>query len=427
MGWRAARGAARTGPLSARPAFDQQCAAPRRAAPGDSGGSSEWVPAADRGQRGAGPPGQRPSPRGPAARGGHLPRPHIPWSGTLPPPPARLPPPAALALAGTARPRPPVTPSPAAPNTAGCPSAPGAQCRPVGRWAGAGPGARSRSPSRNAISIKNPLLGTFRQRCFIGIHTAPPARPGARVTGGDPAAQRAGGRTAARAVTPSAAAEPQPGDGGFAGAGSGTPQLPPSAGGMEQPGCPLCRGEAGRRRGALRHAARWVASRGQRAGGQHPPSPSLALAAPRAHLTGRAAARAGPEQRAGHVLGTTIARATGAWMGAVWHPQCPRWDCAPGMASQGEEGALAPLILGLVQGKGKRLGGKSTFLALFLSLFFFSYESKNISWFFVIRNMLGVFFGQQPVKYRFPTKGMQGPFARRAKDLLKNKIKIPVF
>lgn len=58
--------------------------------------------------------------------------------------------------------------------------------------------------------------------------------------------------------------------------------------------------------------------------------------------------------------------------------------------------------------------------------FFFSFESKNISWFFVIRNMLGVFFGQQPVKYHFPVKGMQGPFARRAKAFLKNKIKPPV-
>lgn len=65
--------------------------------------------------------------------------------------------------------------------------------------------------------------------------------------------------------------------------------------------------------------------------------------------------------------------------------------------------------------------------SLWVFFFFFSFESKNISWFFVIRNMLGVFFGQQPVKYRFPTKGMQGPFARRAKAFLKNKIKPPVF
>lgn len=261
MGWRAARGAARTGPLSARPAFDQQCAASRRAAPrrgtaaGHPSGSPRQTEASEVPTPGTAPepPRTRCPQCSPAAPAHPIVR-HFAVTPTRPPPPPSR-------WLGQRGPDPLSHHLPLPPSTAGCPSAPGAQCRPVGRWAGAGPGARScshsrsRSPSRNAISIKNPLLGTFRQRCFIGIHTAPPACPGARVTGGDPAAQRAGGRTAAREVTLSAAAEPQPGDGGFAGAGSGTPQLPPSTGGMEQPGCPLCRGEAGRRRGALQHAA----------------------------------------------------------------------------------------------------------------------------------------------------------------------------
>lgn len=75
-------------------------------------------------------------------------------------------------------------------------------------------------------------------------------------------------------------------------------------------------------------------------------------------------------------------------------------------------------------GKGEMSGWK---INTSLSGFFFSFESKNISWFFMIRNMLGVFFGQQPVKYHFPVKGMQGPFARRAKAFQKNKIKTPSF
>lgn len=75
------------------------------------------------------------------------------------------------------------------------------------------PGARSRSFSCNAISIKNPLLCTFRQRRFIGIHAAPLACPGAQVTKGDFAAQRGGGHITARAVSFSRISGQEPGDG----------------------------------------------------------------------------------------------------------------------------------------------------------------------------------------------------------------------
>lgn len=86
---------------------------------------------------------------------------------------------------------------------------------------------------------------------------------------------------------------------------------------------------------------------------------------------------------------------------------------------------MGPLFFRAGLGKGEMSGWKIN-ISPSWAFFFFSFESKNISWFFVIRNMLGVFFGQQPVKYRFPVKGMQGPFARRAKAFLKNKIKPPV-
>lgn len=95
---------------------------------------------------------------------------------------------------------------------------------------------------------------------------------------------------------------------------------------------------------------------------------------------------------------------------------------------------MVPLILGQVWGKGKWLGGKSLFLSelgfvvffFFFWFFFPPFGSRNIPGSFVIRNTLGVFFGQEPVKYHFPAKRMQGPFARRAKDFSKNKTKIQV-
>lgn len=65
-------------------------------------------------------------------------------------------------------------------------------------------------------------------------------------------------------------------------------------------------------------------------------------------------------------------------------------------------------------------------ISLSWTFFFFSFESKNISWFFVIRNMLGVFLDNSRSNTIFSMKGMQGPFARRVKALLKNKIKPPV-
>lgn len=61
------------------------------------------------------------------------------------------------------------------------------------------------------------------------------------------------------------------------------------------------------------------------------------------------------------------------WMSPGWHPW---WDNAHGMVSWDKEGAMVPLILGQVWGKGKWLGGKSTFLSRFspkgfIALFFF--------------------------------------------------------
>lgn len=116
--------------------------------------------------------------------------------------------------------------------------------------------------------------------------------------------------------------------------------------------------------------AAWrVAPRGGADGHRHRASP------PAAHCcTWRkvgAAGTAALEQNAGHTLGTAIALSTGARGSPGWLLSCPPRDRAPRMVSLGEEGAAAPLVLGLVRGKGKRLGGKSTFLSLRFFFFFF--------------------------------------------------------
>lgn len=130
-------------------------------------------------------------------------------------------------------------------------------------------------------------------------------------------------------------------------------------------------GLAGRQQGALQQTARQLAPRGQPAG--HRCSPS-SPAAHHAWCKVGAASKAGSEQRAGRTLGTAITFATSTRMSPGWHPPCPRRDCAPRMASLGEEEAAAPLVSGLVRGKGKRLGGKSTFLSL--GFFFLPLKAK---------------------------------------------------
>lgn len=56
----------------------------------------------------------------------------------------------------------------------------------------------------------------------------------------------------------------------------------------------------------------------------------------------------------------------------------------------GVEGAVVPLFFRAGLEKGEMSGWKIN-ISLVWVFFFFSFESKNISWFFVIRNMLGVF------------------------------------
>lgn len=54
-------------------------------------------------------------------------------------------------------------------------------------------------------------------------------------------------------------------------------------------------------------------------------------------------------------------------------------------------GAVVPLFFRTGLGKGEMSGWKINISLSWAFFFFLSFESKNISWFFVIRNMLGVF------------------------------------
>lgn len=99
------------------------------------------------------------------------------------------------------------------------------------------------------------------------------------------------------------------------------------------------------------------------------------------------------------------------------------WNDCWGVGVWREQWCLS--FSGLVWGKGKCLGGKSTLLSHELFFFFF-FESKNISWFLVIRNMLGVFWttaGQIP----FPCEGNAGALCKESESFLKRQIKNPSF
>lgn len=200
--------------------------------------------------------------------------------------------------------------------------------------------ARSRARSLfscNAISIKkNPLLCTFRQRRFIGIHVAPLACPGAQVTKGDFAAQRGGGHITARAaaavvvVSLSRIAGREPGDGGREGGGarSGTSQLLPSNRGTKRPRRP-------RRTGARRaggeaegsSAANRVTCGSPGTGGMSP-ALSVLPGSPPCPVQGGSC-----RQR-----GTCAESRAHAWhcvthpvMSPEWRPPCPQRDRVPGM------------------------------------------------------------------------------------------------
>lgn len=153
MGWRAARALLTQARSLPACAFDQQ-----RPAPGTG--------AVPRGQ-GHAVPRKCPGPCGHAARGNPLPR--VPATAASQPPPLITPIPIAPVLAGVARPWHPATLSlqPRGPQvrTRVCPTVPV-------RGAGSGRALALSLPlsfSCDAISIKNPLLGTFP---LIGIHAA---------------------------------------------------------------------------------------------------------------------------------------------------------------------------------------------------------------------------------------------------------------